>query len=197
MKTFEVFEVDKYQLCLFQYVTIEIQNHKLQSELWTNEYPFTAMSSLGPLASGDADTSPVCPLGEFRLGTQNGPPDVLMLVDDCVFGSPDAALLASLLPQLEHVRGERRLATLVQLVGEESHEQRLARDVTLAPPRRFYSSELSAPPCERRRASCAASLAPAWPWRYDGWTKLQATPGSWQKKRPSVDRFSSSNSDPL
>ena len=50
----------------------------------------------------------------------------------CVFGSPDAALLVSLLPQLVHVRGERRLATLVQLVGEESRELRPARDVILA-----------------------------------------------------------------
>jgi AraC-like DNA-binding protein len=45
-----------------------------------------------------------------------------LLVGYCVFGSPDAALLVSLLPQLVHVRGERRLATLVQLVGEESRE---------------------------------------------------------------------------
>ena len=55
-----------------------------------------------------------------------------MLVGYCVFGSPDAALLVSLLPQFVHVRGERRLATLVQLVGEESREQRPARDVILA-----------------------------------------------------------------
>ena len=55
-----------------------------------------------------------------------------MLVGHCVFGSPDAALLVSLLPQLVHVRGEQRLATLVQLVGEESRERRPARDVILA-----------------------------------------------------------------
>jgi transcriptional regulator GlxA family with amidase domain len=41
-------------------------------------------------------------------------------------------LLVSLLPQLLHIRGERRLATLVQLVGEESRTQRPARDVILA-----------------------------------------------------------------
>jgi hypothetical protein len=45
VKTFEVFKMDKYQFCLFQHVTIEIQNHKQQSELWTNEYPFTAIPS--------------------------------------------------------------------------------------------------------------------------------------------------------
>lgn len=92
-----------------------------------------AMSSLEPPASGDIETSPVALLhGEFRLGIQTGLPDVRLLVGYCVFGSPDAALLVSLLPQLVHIRGERRLATLVQLVGDESREQRPARDVILA-----------------------------------------------------------------
>jgi transcriptional regulator GlxA family with amidase domain len=40
-------------------------------------------------------------------------------------------LLVSLLPELVHIRGERRLATLVELVREESREQRPARDVVL------------------------------------------------------------------
>lgn len=71
------------------------------------------------------------PGGEFRLGRRSGPPDVRWLVGYCVFGSPDAALLVSLLPQLVHVRGEKRLATLVQLVSEESRARRPARDVVL------------------------------------------------------------------
>lgn len=92
-----------------------------------------AMSSLEPPASDDTDCLPVALLdGEFRLGIQNGPPDIRLLVGHCVFGSPDAALLVSLLPQLVHVRGEKRLAILVQLVGEESRETRPARDVVLA-----------------------------------------------------------------
>jgi AraC-like DNA-binding protein len=95
-------------------------------------YGFT-MSSLAPTTSEDVDTVPVAQLhGEFRLGVQSGPPDVLLLVGHCVFGSPDAALLVSLLPQLVHVRGEKRLATIVQLVGEESRALRPARDVILA-----------------------------------------------------------------
>jgi AraC-like DNA-binding protein len=95
-------------------------------------YGFT-MSSLDPATSEDIDTSPVALLdGEFRLGIQSRAPDVLLLVGYCVFGSPDAALLVSLLPQLVHISGERRLATLVQLVGEESRELRPARDVILA-----------------------------------------------------------------
>ncbi|MGF6997680.1 cupin domain-containing protein [Paraburkholderia sp. GAS32] len=92
-----------------------------------------SMSSLDPATPEDFDTAPVAlPQGGFRLGVQSGPPDVRSLIGYCVFGSPDAALLVSLLPQLVHVRGEKRLATLVQLVGEESREQRPARDVVLA-----------------------------------------------------------------
>jgi AraC-like DNA-binding protein len=97
-----------------------------------SEYGFT-MSSLEPATSEDIDTSPVALLhGEFRLGIQGAPPDILLLVGYCAFGSPDAALLVSLLPQLVHVRAERRLATLVQLVSEESRGLRPARDVILA-----------------------------------------------------------------
>ena len=92
-----------------------------------------AMSSIDPPAPDDIDSLPVAlPDGEFRIGIQSGVPDFRALVGHCVFGSPDAALLVSLLPQLVHVRGEKRLATLVQLVGEESREQRPARDVILA-----------------------------------------------------------------
>lgn len=91
-------------------------------------YGFT-VSSRAPAA---VPAPPVAlPDGEFRLGRQSGPPDVRWLVGYCVFGSPDAALLVSLLPQLVHVRGEKRLATLVQLVSEESRARRPARDVVL------------------------------------------------------------------
>jgi AraC-like DNA-binding protein len=92
-----------------------------------------AMSSLEPPAPLDLVSHPVALLeGEFRIGVQDGPPDYRALVGHCVFGSPDAALLLSLLPQLVHVRGERRLTTLVQLVREESRAQRPARDVIVA-----------------------------------------------------------------
>ena len=70
--------------------------------------------------------------GEIRLGELGGSPDVLILVGHCAFGSPDAALLVSLLPQLVHVRDEARLATLVELVGEETRDARPARDLVLA-----------------------------------------------------------------
>lgn len=92
-----------------------------------------AVSSLDPATSEDLDSTPVEVLrGEFRLGVQDVPHDVLLLLGHCSFGSPDAALLVSLLPQLVHVRGEKRLTTIVQLVGEESRERRPAREVILA-----------------------------------------------------------------
>ena len=91
------------------------------------------MNSREPLAPGDVDAPPTpLPDGEFRLGIQTGPPDVRLLVGHCSFGSPDAALLVSLLPRLVHVRDDNRLATVVQLVADESRARRLARDVILA-----------------------------------------------------------------
>ncbi len=95
-------------------------------------YDFT-MSSLEPRTAGHVDPSTVTRLeGEIRHGNRDGPPDVRLLAGHFVFGSPDAALLVSLLPQLVHIRGERRLATLVQLLGEEARALRPARDMILA-----------------------------------------------------------------
>jgi AraC-like DNA-binding protein len=95
-------------------------------------YGFT-MASAEPPPPDAADSVPVLlPNGEFRVGLQDGPPTAMVLVGHCSFGSPDAALLVSLLPQLVLVRGERRLATIVQLVGDESRAQRPGREVILA-----------------------------------------------------------------
>ena len=69
--------------------------------------------------------------GHFRVGRQDGPADVRMRGGFCSFGSPDAALLVSLLPEMVLVRGEARLATLVNLVGEETRARRPARDLVL------------------------------------------------------------------
>ena len=95
------------------------------------------MSSLAPAASDESDVD-ACRArdnGEFRHGVQSGPPDVRLLVGHCVFGSPDAGLLVSLLPKVVHVRGERRLTTLVQLVGDESGALAAwAREVVLGAP---------------------------------------------------------------
>lgn len=91
------------------------------------------MSGMGPALDNNADENAVSFLhGEVRHGAELGPPDVRMLVGYCVFGSPDAALLVSLLPKLVLVHGEGRLATLLQLVVDESRASRPARDVILA-----------------------------------------------------------------
>jgi AraC-like DNA-binding protein len=90
------------------------------------------LSSLEPPPGVETSQPVLLGNNEFRVGTPDGPIDVRMLVGHCTFGSPDATLLVSLLPQLVHVRGEQRLATLVQLVREESRAQRPAREVVLA-----------------------------------------------------------------
>jgi AraC-like DNA-binding protein len=72
------------------------------------------------------------PDGSFRFGDASAAPEAQWLAGLCAFGSPDAALLVSLLPELVLVHGDRRLATLVKLVRDESRAQRPAREVVLA-----------------------------------------------------------------
>jgi AraC-like DNA-binding protein len=123
------------------YLTIDGPTHS--DTIMLNEGDFAlipaargfATSSLDrqPPREGDLVTTPVVPmLGGARVGDPNGAIDVRMLVGNCVFGSPDAALLVSLLPQWLHVRGERRLSTLVQLVGDESRAERPAREIVMS-----------------------------------------------------------------
>jgi AraC-like DNA-binding protein len=91
------------------------------------------MSSLEPMTPVDAYSEPVAVRpGEFRNGPADAAPEVVLLLGYCDFGSPDAALLVSLLPQLMHVRGEQRLVTIVRLLGEESRAQRPGREVILS-----------------------------------------------------------------
>lgn len=91
------------------------------------------MSDLGPVEPETLNASMSILLhDEVRHGVVTGAPDVRYLVGYCIFGSPDAALLVSLLPQLAHIRGEARLSTLVQLVAEEARALRPAREVILA-----------------------------------------------------------------
>lgn len=94
-----------------------------------------ATSSLDrqPPREGDIVTTPIVPMpGGARVGDPDGAVSVRMLVGNCEFGSADAALLVSLLPQWLHVRGEQRLATLVQLVGDESRADRPVREIVMA-----------------------------------------------------------------
>ena len=91
-----------------------------------------AISSLQPPEDGAARQPVEVQPGVFRLGNRDDPPNVRMLVGHCRFGSNDAGLLVSLLPQLVHVRGRARLFTLVHLVSEESRGDQPGRDVVLA-----------------------------------------------------------------
>jgi hypothetical protein len=70
--------------------------------------------------------------GKTGHGDPDGPTDVRMLAGRLAFGSPDAGLLTSLLPALLHVRGLKRMATLVQLVRNEAQDDRPARETVLA-----------------------------------------------------------------
>lgn len=105
--------------------------HKGDFVLVPSSYGF-AVSSVGTAPSADVQSMPVLqPDGTMRLGRQDGPVEVQQLVGYCVFGSPDASLLVSLLPDLVVVRGEDRLAALAALIRGEVREQRPARDVIL------------------------------------------------------------------
>jgi len=69
--------------------------------------------------------------GRFRIGKAGEPVNLRMQVGICSFASPDAALLVSLLPAMVVVRGEPRLATLMQLVGDETRKVRPGRELVL------------------------------------------------------------------
>jgi transcriptional regulator GlxA family with amidase domain len=79
----------------------------------------------------DPNATPA-PTDEIRHGSPEGDPDVRLLGGYFVFESPDADLLVSLLPAVVHVRGAERLSLLVQLVAEETREQRSGRDLVLS-----------------------------------------------------------------
>jgi AraC-like DNA-binding protein len=69
--------------------------------------------------------------GRFRVGRPDGPVNLRMQIGLCSFASPDAALLVSLLPAMVVVRDEPRLATLMQLVGDETRRSRPGRELVL------------------------------------------------------------------
>jgi AraC-like DNA-binding protein len=69
--------------------------------------------------------------GIVRIGSSEGPAEMQQLVGHCSFGSPDAELLVSLLPDMILVRGEDRLAALAALVRDEARADRPARDVVV------------------------------------------------------------------
>ncbi|WP_137173693.1 AraC family transcriptional regulator [Massilia sp. HP4] len=95
--------------------------------------PGFTLSSTAPAIPVEMD--PAAPPSqdiEIRHGRQEGPPETQMLGGYFAFDSPDASLLVSLLPTLLHLRGVERLTVLVQLVRDESLEQRSGRNLVLA-----------------------------------------------------------------
>lgn len=97
--------------------------------------PCTAGFTMTSLdVSGDAmrvEKPFVTPDGTHWLGPAGGHADAWMQVGHCAFAAPDNDLLASLLPQVIHVRGGDRLSTLVHLVADESGAARPAREIVL------------------------------------------------------------------
>lgn len=94
--------------------------------------PGFTLSGLDPVAPKRIDPK-VTPASadEVRHGIPDGPPDVRLLGGYFVLGSPDGALLGSLLPAVIHVRGSKRLSTVVRLVGEESSDAGPGRELVL------------------------------------------------------------------
>ncbi|TYC52860.1 AraC family transcriptional regulator [Rhodobacterales bacterium] len=90
------------------------------------------VSSVDPVPPADlVFTTAVLEDGTIRHGRREGPPEVQQFVGHCVFGSPDASLLVSLLPDIVVVKGERRLALVAEFLREEARAGRPARDVML------------------------------------------------------------------
>jgi AraC-like DNA-binding protein len=92
-----------------------------------------AMSSVAPAPPPQLESIPITLRpGHVRLGDQASPATYRSLVGYCAFEAMDAALLVSLLPTIVHVRGDRRLTTVVKLVDEESRGTLPGREVVLA-----------------------------------------------------------------
>lgn len=90
------------------------------------------MWSAVPSSDKDMVTDPVTlPGGGYRVGSIDGPTDTRAFVGYCIFQSEDVVLLSSLLPKLVVVRGEHRLAVLMQLLGEEAMGNKPGREVVL------------------------------------------------------------------
>src|SRR5690606_18433927 len=85
---------------------------------------------LGPFPTVDPPMG-VQAADEVRHGLQDGPSDMRLLGGHFVFDSPDASLLATLLPAVVHLRGAQRLSVLVRMVGEEAGEERSGSDFAL------------------------------------------------------------------
>lgn len=69
---------------------------------------------------------------ELRYGEQQGHPDMRSLGGAFLFDCANPELLVSLLPKVVHVPGSMRLSQLVQMVGEESSDQKPGSEFMLS-----------------------------------------------------------------
>lgn len=69
---------------------------------------------------------------ELRYGEQEGQPDMRSLGGSFLFDCADPRLLVSLLPTVVHVQGSKRLTQLVQIVGEESADEKPGNEFMLS-----------------------------------------------------------------
>lgn len=93
----------------------------------------------------------------LRHGNTEGPPDLRVLGGFFEFGSPDAALLVSLLPSVLHLRGVPRLNLLVDQVGEETRTRRPGRALVMA---RFVELMLIEALRSSAETTCRSDMAP-------------------------------------
>ncbi len=69
--------------------------------------------------------------GRYRVGTPDGEASLRIQLGHCQFKAPDAALLVSVLPRMVVVRNETRLVAVMQMLGNETQNQRPARELIL------------------------------------------------------------------
>ncbi|WP_342657305.1 AraC family transcriptional regulator [Sphingomonas sp. NY01] len=97
----------------------------------TGDRAIDSIESMDPPPDGAVMTPTEIGEGRFRIGQVDQPVNLRMQVGICSFASPDAALLVSLLPAMVVARGEPRLTTLMDLVGDETRKARPGRDLVL------------------------------------------------------------------
>ena len=95
--------------------------------------PGFTLSSFVPAPPVHLDPNKVASAhSELRYGEQEGPPDMRSLGGAFIFDCSDPGLLVSLLPKVVHVRDSVRLSQLVQMVGEESADQKPGSEFVLS-----------------------------------------------------------------
>lgn len=95
--------------------------------------PAFTLSSFVPAPPVYLDPHQVASLhSEIRYGEQGGSPDMRAMGGAFLFDCADPGLLVSLLPGVVHVRESLRLSQLVQMVAEESAEQKPGSEFMLS-----------------------------------------------------------------